>query len=72
MPFSVIIFRRTGSGLFAYLSRDFEKLLEQIVSLGAKTLGTTNLVVPRHIKNEKFHFWLTSVAQNVSAKTPSL
>ena len=70
MPFSVIIFRRTGSGLFAYWSRDFEKTLGQIVSLGAKPPSTTNLVVTSHIKKEKFHFWLTSVTQNVSAKTP--
>ena len=73
--FSVTIFRRTlsrdvferrtstGSGLFALLSRDFEQIWGQIVSLRVKTLSNTNLVVPRHIKKKKAYFWLTSVAQ---------
>ena len=53
----------TGSGLFALLSRDFEQIWGQIVSLRVKTLSNTNLVVPRHIKKKKANFWLTSVAQ---------
>ena len=53
----------TGSGLFALLSRDFEQIWEQIVSLRTKTLNNTNLVVPRYIKKKKACFWLTSVAQ---------
>ena len=53
----------TGSGLFALLSRDFEQIWGQIVSLRVKTLSNTNLVVPRHIKKKKAYFWLTSVAQ---------
>ena len=51
------------SGLFALLSRNFEQILGQIVSLREKTLSNTNLVLPRHIKQEKAYFWLTSVAQ---------
>ena len=46
------------------MSRDFEQILRQIVSLRVKTLSNTNLVVPRHIKKKKANFWLTSVAQN--------
>ena len=45
------------------MSRDFEQILGQIVSLRVKTLSNTNLVVPRHIKKKKANFWLTSVAQ---------
>ena len=48
---------------FALLSRDFEQIWEQIVSLRVKTLSNTNLVVPRHIKKKKAYFWLTSVVQ---------
>ena len=43
----------TGSGLFALLSRDFEQILGQIVSLREKTLNNRNLVVPWHNKKEK-------------------
>ena len=53
----------TGSGLFALLSRDFEQIWVQIVSLRVKTLSNTNLVVPRHIKKKTANFWLTSVVQ---------
>ena len=53
----------TGSGLFALLSRDFEQIWGQIVSLRVKTLSNTNFVVPRHIKKKKAYFWLTSVVQ---------
>ena len=45
------------------MSRDFEQIWEQIVSLRVKTLSNTNLVVPRHIKKKKAYFWLTSVVQ---------
>ena len=48
---------------FALLSRDFEQIWEQIVSLRVKTLINTNLVVPRHIKKKKGYLWLTSVVQ---------
>ena len=34
----------TGNGLFAHLSRDFEQIFGQIVSLRIKTLGNTNTV----------------------------
>ena len=75
IPFFVIIFWRTlssgvferrastESGVFVYLSRDLEQILGQIVSLRVKTLSNTNLLLPRHIKNKKAYFWLTSVAQ---------
>ena len=53
----------TGSGLLELLSRDFEQIWEQIVSLRVKTLSNTNLVVQRHIKKKKAYFWLTSVVQ---------
>ena len=53
----------TKSGLFALLSRNFEQILGHIVSLREKTLGNTNLVVPRHIKEKNTYVWLTSVAQ---------
>ena len=39
--------------LFALLSRDFEQILGQIVSLRVRTLSNTNLVASRHIKREK-------------------
>ena len=39
----------TGSGLFALLSRYFEQILGQIVSIRVKTLSHTNLVASRHI-----------------------
>ena len=35
------------------MSRDFEQILGQMISLRVKTLSSTNLVVPRHIKGEK-------------------
>ena len=38
----------TGSGLFAFLGRDFEQILGQIVSMSVKTLSNTNLVASRH------------------------
>ena len=44
----------TGSGLFALLSRDFEQIFGQIVSIRIKTLvGNTNMVASRLIKREK-------------------
>ena len=43
----------TGSCLFALLSRDFEELFGQIVSIRVKTLSNTNLVAARYIKSEK-------------------
>ena len=63
--YSDVFERRTSteSGLFALLSRDFEQIWGQIVSLRVKTLSNTYLVVPRHIKKKKAYFWLTSVAQ---------
>ena len=53
---SIDVFKRrtsTGSGLFALLSRDFEQIFRQIVSIRVKTLSHTNLVVLRHIKRGK-------------------
>ena len=38
---------------FALLSRDFEQIFGQIVSIRVKTLSNTNLVASRHIKREK-------------------
>ena len=43
----------TGSRLFTPLSRHFEQILGQIVSLRVKTLSHTNLVASRHMKREK-------------------
>ena len=43
----------TGSGRFALLSRDFEQILGQIVSIRIKTLGNTNMVASRLIKRGK-------------------
>ena len=43
----------TGNGLFALLSRDFEQIFGQIVSVRFKTLGNTNMVASRLIKREK-------------------
>ena len=43
----------TGNGLFALLSRDFEQIFGQIVSVRIKTLGNTNMVASRLIKREK-------------------
>ena len=34
----------TGNGLFALLSRDFEQIFGQMVSIRIKTLGNTNTV----------------------------
>ena len=34
----------TGNGLFAHLSRDFEQIFGQIVSIRIKPLGNTNTV----------------------------
>ena len=39
----------TGNGLFALLSRDFEQIFGQIVSVRIKTLGNTNIVASRLI-----------------------
>ena len=38
---------------FAPLSRDFEQIFGQIVSIRVKTLSNTNLMASRHIKREK-------------------
>ena len=35
------------------MSRNFEQILGQIVSLRVNILSNTNLIVPRHIKREK-------------------
>jgi len=43
----------TGSGLFARLSRVFEQIFVQIVSITIKTLGNKNMVASRLIKREK-------------------
>ena len=43
----------TGSGLFALLSRGFEQIFGQIVSIRMKTLGNTNIVASRLTKREK-------------------
>ena len=49
---------------FCTLSRDFEKLFWQIVSIRIKTLvGNTNMVASRLIKRENAHFPLTCVTQ---------
>ena len=42
-----------GSGLFALLSRGFEQMFGQIVSIRMKTIGNTNMVASRLIKREK-------------------
>ena len=42
----------TGNGLFAYLSRDFEQIFRQIVSLGIKTLGNINTVASTLTRRE--------------------
>ena len=39
----------TGIGLFAFLSRDFEQIFGQIVSIRVNTLINKNLVPSRHI-----------------------
>ena len=43
----------TGSGRFALLSRDFEQIFGQIVSVRMKTLGNINKVASRLIKRGK-------------------
>ena len=43
----------TGSGLFALLSRNFDHIFGQIVSIRVKTLSNTNMVASRLIKREK-------------------
>ena len=43
----------TGSGRFALLSRDFEQIFGQIVSIRIKTLGNINTVASRLTKREK-------------------
>ena len=43
----------TGSGRFALLSRDFQQMFGQIVSIRIKTLGNTNMVASRLIKRGK-------------------
>ena len=47
--------RRTSirNGRFALLSRDFEQIFGQIVSIRIKILGNTNTVASRLIKREK-------------------
>ena len=47
--------RRTSirNGRFALLSRDFEQIFGQIVSIRIKTLSNTNTVASRLIKREK-------------------
>ena len=42
----------TGNWLFAHLSRDFEQIFGQIVSVRIKTLGNTNTVASRLTKRE--------------------
>ena len=42
----------TGNGLFAHLSRDFEQIFGQIVSLRIKTLGNINTVASRLTRRE--------------------
>ena len=43
----------TGNGRFALLSRDFEQIFGQIVSVRMKTLGNINKVASRLIKRGK-------------------
>ena len=43
----------TGSGLFALLSRNFDQIFGQIVSIRVKALNNTNMVASRVIKREK-------------------
>ena len=58
----------TGSGLFAFLSDDFEQIFGQIVSTTEKTLSNTNLEASRHIKREKrFSSGLRASFKNVVA-----
>ena len=50
------VFKRptsTGNGRFALLSRDFEQIFGQIVSVRIKTLGNINTVASRLIKRGK-------------------
>ena len=42
----------TGNGRFALLSRDFEQVFWQIVSIRIKPLGNTNTVASRLTKRE--------------------
>ena len=49
-----------GSRLFALLSRDFEQMFGQIVSIRMKTLSNTNMAASRLIKA---HFRLMCVVQ---------
>ena len=43
----------TGNGRFALLSRDFEQIFGQIVSIRIKTLGNINTLASRLIKRGK-------------------
>ena len=45
--------RQPEVDFFTLLSRDFEQIFRQIVSIRIKTLGDTNTVASRHIKREK-------------------
>ena len=53
----------TGSVLFTLLSSAFKPMFGQIVFIRIKTLGNTNTVEPRHLKEKKAHFRLSCVAQ---------
>ena len=52
---SDVIERRTstGNGLFALLSRNFDQIFGQIVSIRVETLCNTNMVASRLVKREK-------------------
>ena len=45
----------TGSGLFALLRRDFDKMFGQIVSARVKTPNNSNLAASRHIKSRRLN-----------------
>ena len=45
----------TGSGLFALLRRDFDKMFGQIVSVRVKTPNNSNLAASRHIKSRRLN-----------------
>ena len=55
------VFERNGK-----ISRDFEQILGQIVSLRVNTLSNTNLAASRHINKKKAYISLKNVSQKTS------
>lgn len=47
----------TRSGHFAFLGSGFTQTFSQIVSKRVKTISNTDLVVVKHVKRERPHFW---------------